>query len=192
MLTESSGGALKASGVTGPAPVGVLGIGGRTRNFAKALGHPVVAMNNREEGRTLAKELPLPADRIIDYNDPEAVSKIKDWSGRDGLAAILGCTDNVEANAWCLNTLRPHGVCVPVGLPVDPGFMFSAFKLNFSELVIKGSLVATRNQVEDMMQVVAKHCIKGHVTTVTMEEAVNLPKMYLDSHLKGRLVVKLE
>lgn len=82
--------------------------------------------------------------------------------------------------------MRPRG---PAG---GPGFTFSAFKLNFSELVIKGSLVATRNQVQDMMQVVAKHGIRGHVTTVSMEDAVDLPNKYLDAHLKGRLVLKLE
>jgi len=52
--------------------------------------------------------------------------------------------------------------------------------------------VATRNQVQDMMQVVAKHGIRGHVTTVSMEDAVDLPNKYLDAHLKGRLVLKLE
>lgn len=88
--------------------------------FAKALGHQVVAIDNREEGRALAKELPLPADFVVDYNDKDAAKKIKKWAGRDGLAAIIGCTDNVDAMAWCLNTLRPQGVCVPVGLPVDP------------------------------------------------------------------------
>ncbi|KAK3046853.1 hypothetical protein LTR09_011694 [Extremus antarcticus] len=116
-------GALKASGVTGPAPIGILGIGGLGMyavQFAKALGHQVVAIDNREEGRALAKELPLPADFVVDYNDKDAAKKIKKWAGRDGLAAIIGCTDNVDAMAWCLNTLRPQGVCVPVGLPVDP------------------------------------------------------------------------
>jgi NADPH:quinone reductase-like Zn-dependent oxidoreductase len=95
------------------------GLGMYAVQFAKALGHPVVAIDNREEGRALATEVPLPADLVIDYNDPDAVSKIKTWAGRDGLAAIIGCTDNQEATSWCLNTLQPHGVCVPVGLPVS-------------------------------------------------------------------------
>ncbi|KAK0335075.1 hypothetical protein LTR91_021116 [Friedmanniomyces endolithicus] len=88
-----------------------------------------------------------------------------------------------------LNILRVHGAVVPVGLPVG-GIKFDAFTLIFSELVIKGWLVATRPQVEDFTKVVAKFGIKNRVTTVTIDEAPKLPDMYMDPHLKGRLVLK--
>lgn len=42
-----------------------------------------------------------------------------------------------------------------------------------------------------MMQVVVKYGIRGHVSTVSMEEGLSLPSLYLDKHLKGRLVLKL-
>jgi D-arabinose 1-dehydrogenase-like Zn-dependent alcohol dehydrogenase len=133
-----------------------------------------VAIDNREEGRALAKEVPLPADLVVDYNDTKATEKIKEFAGRGGLAAVIGCCDYVEPMSWVLNTLRPKGILVPVGLPVDPGFQFSAFTLNFQELTIKGSLVSTRNQAEDMMEVVAKYGIKGHITTVSWDD---MPKI---------------
>ena len=50
------------SGVTGPAPIGTVGIGGLGAlgiQFAKALGHSVVVIDNRPEGRALAAEVPL-------------------------------------------------------------------------------------------------------------------------------------
>lgn len=124
----------------------LAGLGMYAVQFAKALGHPVVAIDNREEGRALAMEVPHPADLVLDYNDENAVNKIKQWAGRDGLAAVLVCTDNIDATEWSLKTLRPQGVCVPVGLPVE-GFKFSAFTLIFQQHTIKGSLVASRNQV---------------------------------------------
>jgi len=65
--------------------------------FAKALGHKVVAIDNRAEGRSLATESRLKADLVVDFEDAKAVEKIKAWAGRDGLAAVIVCTDNLEA-----------------------------------------------------------------------------------------------
>lgn len=109
------------------------------------------------------------------------MSKIKTWAGKDGVAAVIVCTDHVPAiecedstfngtirlrlthlnpsMPGSLNILRVHGAVVPVGLPVG-GIKFDAFTLIFSELVIKGWLVATRPQVEDFTKVVAKFGIK--------------------------------
>ncbi|KAK4904968.1 hypothetical protein LTR49_025675 [Elasticomyces elasticus] len=147
--------ALVAAEVKSGQPVAIIGIGG----LGASLGHDVVAIDNRLEGRALAKELPLPADLVIDFHDKDVVSKIKTWAGKDGVAAVIVCTDNVPAIEWSFNILRVHGTVVPIGLPVG-GFKFDAFTLIFSELVIKGSLVATRPQVEDLMTVVAKFEIK--------------------------------
>ena len=185
--------ALMAAGVTGGAPIGIVGIGGLGSlaiQFAKALGHSVVAIDNREEGRKLATEPPLKADLVVDIADSEAISKIKSWAGKDGLAAVIVCTDSVDATEWSLNTLRPHGVAVPVGLPTD-AFRFSGFTLIFNELVVKGSLVATRKQAEDMMQVIAHHQIKSHVTTIAMEDVPKVTDMYMDPNLIGRIVMKM-
>ena len=179
--------------MTGPAPVGILGIGGLgglAVQFAKALGHSVVAIDNRPEGRALATEVPLKADYVVDSKDPDAVSKIKDWAGKDGLSAILVCTDNVDGTEWSLNTLRPHGVCVPLGLPTA-GDKFNAFTMIFNELSIKGSLVASCDQVEDMMKIVARHGIETHITSFPLEQVPTFPDRYMAPDLKGRLVMKI-
>ncbi|KAI5235197.1 alcohol dehydrogenase GroES-like domain-containing protein, partial [Aureobasidium subglaciale] len=171
--------------------VGVLGIGGLGSlavQFCKAIGLPTVAIDNRTEGRDLAIEPALRADLVVDYNDDEALTQIKSWSGRGGLAAIIVCTDDVEATAWSLKTLRTHGVCMPLGLPGE-GFRFDAFDLVFKELVVKGALVATQSQVEDMMQVVARNDIRSHVTAVPFDEVESIPERYMDKTLKGRLVL---
>lgn len=178
----------------GSAPIGIVGIGGLgiyAVQFAKALGHSVVAVDNRPEGRELAAEAALPADLVVDFNDPKAADKVKQWAGRDGLAAVIVCTDSVPGTEWSLNLLRPHGVCVPVGLPVE-GFHFSAFTLIFAELEIKGSLVATQQQVEDMMKVVARYGIRNHVTTFALDEAPTVVERYMAKDLKGRLVLKMD
>lgn len=183
-----------ATDVKGPAPIGVVGIGGLGSlavQFAKALGHAVVAIDNRPEGRQLATEFSLHADLVLDTAAPDIVNKIKSWSGNGGLAAVIVCTDDVEITKWSLGILRPHGVAVPLGLPPS-GFKFDAFTMVFSELVLKGSLVSTRDQAEEMMKVVANHGVESHLNIVGMDAAPNLIDMYLNPHLKGRIVMKIE
>jgi len=174
-------------------PIGIVGIGGLGSlgvQFAKALGHPVVAIDDRAEGMELAKELTLKADLVIDFNDSEAAEKIKAWAGKGGLPAIVICTDDVPAILWSTKTLKTRGVVVNIGLPTKP-IQFDAFDVVFQEKVVKGSLVASKTQVQDMLKVVDKFGIRSHITTVSLDQVPELPSMYMDPHLKGRLVMKL-
>lgn len=159
--------------------------------FAKSLGHRVVAVDNRSEGRDLATAFDLKADLVVDPSEADATSKIKEWAGRDGLAAVLVCTDNVEISKWTLTTLRPHGVVVPLGLP-PTGFSFDAFDLIFNEITIKGSLVSSRIQAEDMLAIVARHNIQSHLKVLSMSDGPGLSDLYMDRHLKGRLVMRIQ
>ncbi|PYI24787.1 alcohol dehydrogenase GroES-like domain-containing protein [Aspergillus violaceofuscus CBS 115571] len=184
---------LKDAGVDLNLPIGVIGVGGLgylALQFAAGLGHPTIAIDNRLEGRQLASELPdhLQPGKVVDYNSPHATKEVVGFAGGGGLGAVLVCTDSVDATEWSLKLLRPHGVCVPLGLPVE-GFKFSACDLVFKELVIRGSLVANQRLLSDMMKFVAEKGLRSYVKTVKLEEAMDLPDQYMDPHLKGRLVV---
>ncbi|KAF2736068.1 GroES-like protein [Polyplosphaeria fusca] len=174
--------------------IGIIGVGGLGSlgiQFAKALGHPVVAIDNRPEGRALATEASLKADLVIDSNDPDAVDKVKDWAGKGGLAAVVVCCDDVPVGEWSLKLLRPFGKCVPLGLPPD-GFKCNAFDLVFQNLTVVGSVVGTKAGLEKVLETVAKYNIKSHVTTFSLEEAVDLPDIYVQGHVKGRMVLKMD
>ncbi|KAF2797520.1 putative alcohol dehydrogenase, partial [Melanomma pulvis-pyrius CBS 109.77] len=185
-------GAIQSGKVAPGASIGVIGIGGLGSlavQFAKALGHPVVAIDNRLEGRDLATEFPLKADLVLDSQDPEAVFKAKTYAGKGGLSAIIVCTDDVPVIEWSLNLLRPNGVCVPLGLPVS-SLQFNSFTLIFQQITVVGSLVATQAEAQKMLDTAAKFGIRSHVTVIPIEKAVDLPDLYMDKHLKGRLVVR--
>jgi D-arabinose 1-dehydrogenase-like Zn-dependent alcohol dehydrogenase len=132
----------------------------------------------------------LKADLVVDFNDGEAAEKIKSWVGKGGLKAIIVCTDNVPAIAWSTKTLRPRGIVVNVGLPTKP-IEFDSFDVVFQEKTIKGSLVASKSQIEEMLELIDKFGITSHVTTVDLDKALELPDMYMNPHLKGRLVMKI-
>ncbi|KAI9035091.1 alcohol dehydrogenase GroES-like domain-containing protein [Aspergillus affinis] len=169
-------------------PIGVIGIGGLgmyALQFAAGLGHPTIAIDNRQEGLDLAGSLPsqFQPTAIIDSNAPDAQNQVLQAAGGGGLAGVLVCTDNVSVTEWILKPL-----CIPLGLPPD-GFKFSAFDVVFKELTIRGSLVANRRLVSDMMRFVAEKGVRAHVSTVRLDDAEDLPQRYSDPHLKGRLVV---
>ena len=170
--------------------MGIGGLGSLGVQFAKALGHRVIAIDDRSEGKELAQELTLKADLVVDFNDSEAADKIKSWVGKGGLAAIVVCTDHVPAIKWSTTTLRARGTVINIGLPTVP-IEFDSFDVVFQEKTIKGSLVASKEQIVEMLKLIDKFGIRSHITTVTLEESPSLPERYMDPHLKGRLVMKI-
>jgi D-arabinose 1-dehydrogenase-like Zn-dependent alcohol dehydrogenase len=77
-----------------------------------------------------------------------------------------------------------------LGLPTTP-LRFDAFDLVFKELKIIGSLVATVEEARKMMKVVDDFGIRSHLNVISIDRAPELPDLYMDPHLKGRLVVKM-
>ena len=185
---------LENMGVQAPEWIGIVGIGGLGSlaiQFAKAQGYKVVAIDNRIEGRELAVEPDLKADIVIDFNEKGATEQIQKLVGKGGLASILCCTDTQEAITWSLGALRTRGTLVEIGLPVEH-IKFNSSDLIFEEKNIVGSLVSTKEQAVDMLRTVEKFNIRSHVTTVSLDQVPELPDLYMDSHLKGRLVMKIE
>ncbi|KAF5861636.1 hypothetical protein ETB97_012723 [Aspergillus alliaceus] len=172
--------------IIGIGGLGVLGI-----QFAKALGYRTVAIDNRDIGLQLAAKATLKPDLIVSYNDPDATAKIAEFSGGVGLKAVVVCTDNVSASNWSITLLQPHGTCVVLGLP-DNGYLFDSFALVFREIVVKGSLHAPPDAVEEMMEVVEKHNIMSHLTTVHLDDAEMLPERVAAHDFQGRLVVLID
>ena len=156
-----------------------------------------MAVDNRKEGRDLALGFPenLRANLVMDFNEAEAISKINSWAGDGGVSSVVVCTDNIPANEWALKILRPRGTMVVVGLPspeLNGPLRFNALDLfDFGELTIKGSLVANKELLDEMLAVVAQHGIRSHITTVAFERTPQLPELYMDEHLKGCLVMKM-
>lgn len=172
--------------------VGIGGLGQLGIQFAKAMGFKTIAIDNREEGRRLATDISpnLKPDLIIDSSASDASNKILDFTAGEGLAGVVVCTDSIPANSWSLLQLGNGGVMVPVGLPKDK-WQFDTEPIVFRELTIRGVYVAGKEQVEEMLKVVAEHNITSHVTTVGFDHIPTLVEKYTDPAMKGRLVVQI-
>jgi D-arabinose 1-dehydrogenase-like Zn-dependent alcohol dehydrogenase len=172
--------------------VGIGGVGHLGIQFAKALGYRTVAIDNRHEGRQLALDLSdhLKPDLVIDSTANDADEKILDFTSGEGLAGIVVCTDSIQANSWSLEQLGNKGVMVPLGLPADK-WQFDSEAMVFRELTIRGSYVASAEEVESMFKVVAEHGISSHLTVLDFDQIPSLVERYLHSCMKGRLVIQI-
>lgn len=172
--------------------VGIGGVGHLGVQFAKALGYRTVAIDNRPEGRQLALDLAdnLRPELIIDSRADDVEEKILEFTAGEGLAGIVVCTDSIEANAWSLQQLGNKGVMVPLGLPAEK-WQFDSEIMVFRELTIKGSYVASAEDVEKMFKIVGEHGISSHLTILDFNQIPSVVEKYLRTSMKGRLVIRI-
>ncbi len=173
--------------IVGIGALGLLGI-----QFAKALGYRVIAISSRDLTPQLESDVPkaLWPDLTLSSKDPSSSQQILDFTSGIGLHAAVVCTDNLDENDWILHRLRPRGTSVVLGLPGE-GFRFDAINLTFHEIVVKGALHASVEDMERMFEIVAEFGIRSQVTVVELEEAENLPQRSAKHDYKGKLVVKI-
>jgi D-arabinose 1-dehydrogenase-like Zn-dependent alcohol dehydrogenase len=103
----------------------------------------------------LAQELALRSDLVNDFKDTEVAERIQSWAGNGGSVAMAVCTDDIPAVLWTTKTLRTRGVVVNIGLPTKP-IQFDASGVVSQEKSIKGFLVPTKMQIDEMLKGVDK------------------------------------
>lgn len=113
------------------------------------------------------------------------------FTNDQGLAGVVVCTDPVSVTGWSLELLCIGGVVVPLGLPPDK-WQFDTQILLFRELVIRGNYVASRQEVEKMMELVAREDIKSQLTVVRPDDIPKVPNLYRKRAFRGRLVVNYQ
>lgn len=177
-------------------PVAIVGIGGLGflgLQFAAAMGYRTIAVDSRPAGRQLAAEMTnnkLRPALVVDSGAKNATSQILEFTNGEGLAAVVVCTDSLEANNWALTLLRTGGVMGVLGLPADK-WRFDSSVIVFKELTIRGSYVASRDSTERMMKTVGQAGIRSHTTLVPFDQIPGIVEAYEDSAFKGRLVVQI-
>lgn len=173
--------------------VGVGGVGHLAVQFAMAVGYRVVAVDSRKEGCELAADVPkhLKPNLVVNPSEGNADEKIREFTNNEGLGGIIVCTDSLQATSWGLSQLGNKGCFVPLGLPKEK-YQFDAETIIFRELTIKGTYVASAEDVREMLKVVADHGILSHLTILSFDGIPGVVDRYLDASIKGRLVVQID
>lgn len=134
----------------------------------------------------------LQPDLVLDSTDQKSAAEtIFQATNGEGLAAVVVCTDSIEANAWALTLLRIGGSLGVLGIPPDGPWRFDSSVMVFRELTIRSSYVASRESTEKMLETVVKHGVESDLTVVGFDDIPRLLDMYQNSSFKGRLVVKI-
>ncbi|KAJ5933306.1 hypothetical protein N7454_005635 [Penicillium verhagenii] len=192
-------GALLASGVkTGDwlAMIGIGGLGHLGVQYAKMMGAKVIAIDNRKEGIETALNVPshLKPDKtfVVDSSDAEQnVIKELQSSFYDTNPGVDRVVINTEARGlikFSQQFLRKGGTLVDVGLPSDQLLEVDPFALSFKEQTIKGRLICTPKQCQDMIDLHAKNECKTHIEkTYPVDQINEMFEHYQRKDLRGRL-----
>lgn len=184
------------------AVIGVGGLGHLGVQYAKALGLKVVAIDNRQEGIDLAvNNLPehLRPDRtyLVDTEEAKAnaVKELKGsfYDSNPGVDRVVIATPDPKAISFAQEFTRKGGIICDVGLPTNAPFEVDAFTLNFKQQSIKGSLLCTPADGQQMVNLHAASGCRTHIgKAFKLDEINEMVSAYESGKVKGRLCVSFE
>ncbi|KAJ5965705.1 hypothetical protein N7481_012419 [Penicillium waksmanii] len=192
-------GAILAAGVKPGQWLAMVGIGGLGHlgvQYAKAMGCKVIAIDNRKEGIETAQSVPshLKPDKsfVIDSEDAQkrVVEELQSsfYDTNPGVDRVVINAEARELVKFSQQFLRKGGVLVDVGLPSETSLEVDPFALNFKEQTVKGRLICTPEQSQDMINLHADHGCKTHIEkTYGVEEINEMFDHYQKKDLRGRL-----
>lgn len=192
-------GELLASGVKAGHWLAIVGIGGLGHlgvQYAKALGCKVIAIDRRKEGIETALSVPghLRPDKTFVVDSPEAEKRVIEelqssfYDTNPGVDRVI---INAEARSlikFSQQFLRKGGALVDVGLPSDRTLEIDPFALSFKEQTVRGRLICTPDECQEMINLHAKHGCKTHIEkTYGVDQINEMFEHYQRQDLKGRL-----
>lgn len=192
-------GALQGVGIEKDKWLAIVGAGGLGHlgcQYAKALGFKVVALDNRQVALDLLDELPSalrPEKKMLLGDSTDATIKALSSSFYDtnpGVDKVVICTEQRDLPRIAQQFTRKGGIICDVGLPADGPLEVDAFALNFKEQTIRGRLICTPKECQDMVNLHAQHKCKTHIEkTYPIEEIEQVFKHYESKDLQGRICV---
>jgi len=146
--------------------VGVIGIGGLGHlavQYAKAMGHEVVAITGSADKKSLAQE--LGADEVL---------VVKEHAGQElqamgGVDVLLSTSNSMSQNSQAFAGLRPHGRLVTMALgagaiEVDPMICL------FNQTALLGSSQNKRSDLIEALDLVAAGKVKPKLEVYSLDE----------------------
>jgi alcohol dehydrogenase, propanol-preferring len=126
---------------------GIGGLGHMALQYAKIQGAAVVAVDVHHDKLRTARE--LGADYVVNAAEQDAVAEIKKLGGAD---AAIATAVSPKAFEQAYGSLARGGTLVFVGLPADNYVKLPIFETVLNGITIKGSIVGTHHDLEDVFQ----------------------------------------
>lgn len=160
-------------------PVLIYGLG--TMGFLclsllKSKGLEVIAVGRRENRLSLAKE--LGADSVIDTENENIEEKVKELTDGRGVPYVLECTGSSEVWVKALTLVDRGGTLLLFGgLPKGTNICYSAERIHYDELTLRGSFHFTLDDVKEAYNLIVgqklplRRLISGTFSLNRLEEA---------------------
>ncbi|KAI8945389.1 hypothetical protein F4801DRAFT_568466 [Xylaria longipes] len=173
--------------------VAIVGSGGGLGHlgiqFARAMGLKVIAIDARDEGLALSKD--YGADVVVDGRREKAdvVKELQSVTGGKGADCAIVLADHTEALAAAMT--RMHGTVVQVAQPDTISVPFTEFI--FRDIRIKGTMVCSPQESQDMMRCIAEHGVKVRTNPFHgLDKIDELLTMVQSGKLRGKAVLVVD
>jgi len=163
---------------------GIGGLGHLAVQYAKAMGMHVVAADIHEDKLALAKT--LGADVVVDGRAADAVEQVQKATG--GVHGALVTAVSPKAMEQAFGFLRSKGTMALVGLP--PGFIsLPVFETVLKRITVRGSIVGTRQDLEEALQFAGEGKVKTHFSWDRIENINAIFERMEAGRIDGRVVL---
>lgn len=166
---------------------GIGGAGHLAVQYARLLGLNVAAIDVDAEKLALAEK--YGAAMAINAEREFPVNKIIRESG-GGVPAVMITTGAIKAFEQGIRMLRRCGVCMLVGVAREP-FPVTVFDVVIKGVQVRGSLIGTRQDVREALDLVADGQVTPHVETRPLAEVNDAVAAVRHGQAKGRIVLTM-
>ncbi|AWI56302.1 hypothetical protein AB395_0000623 [Sinorhizobium fredii CCBAU 45436] len=165
---------------------GVGGLGHMAVQYAKAMGMHVVAADVFEDKLALARQ--LGADITVNGKDKDAIDQVQKAVG--GVHGALVTAVSPAAMEQAFGFLRSKGTMALVGLP--PGkIALPVFETVLKRITVRGSIVGTRQDLEESLQFAAEGKVVPHFSWDELENINAIFHRMEEGQIEGRIVLRL-
>ena len=166
---------------------GVGGLGHMAVQYAKAMGMHVVAADIFDDKLALAKK--LGADVTVNGKDKDAIEQVQKATG--GVHGALVTAVSPIAMEQAFGFMRSKGTMALVGLP--PGkISLPVFETVLKRITVRGSIVGTRQDLEESLQFAAEGKVVPHFSWDELENVNDIFRRMEEGKIDGRIVMRLQ
>ena len=165
---------------------GIGGLGHVAVQYAVAMGMRVIAVDIADDKLELAKE--HGAEFAVNAKDQDPAQAVEEYT-KGGAHGVLVTAVHPQAFGQAIGMARKGGTIVFNGLP--PGdFPAPIFDIVFKGLTIRGSLVGTRQDLEEALDFYARGKIQPTVTEVKLDDVNDVFDGLINGGVDGRRVIR--